>query len=150
MRSLALFALAIFALAPITHGASARIIKVLPQYLDLKGRNSLHPSLFERDAYQAELRANPDKRSALRFDVNWKAPWYEYGALKVRVEVKGMKGRQPKQLALEQSVKSTTMFSEWTGVTLSGEHFQGFEMISWRALLMNGTNVIAEQKSFLW
>ena len=36
--------------------ATGRVIKVLPQFLDLKGRNSLTPSLYERDVYQNVLR----------------------------------------------------------------------------------------------
>ena len=39
----------------------ARITKVLPHLLDDKGRHTLSPSLYERDAYQAELRKNPDR-----------------------------------------------------------------------------------------
>jgi hypothetical protein len=36
----------------------AKIVKVLPHYVDLEGRIALAPSLFERDAYQAVLRLN--------------------------------------------------------------------------------------------
>lgn len=132
------------------HAASAKIIKVLPHFLDWNGRNSLHPSLFERDAYQVELRTNPGKRSALRFDVQWKAAWYEYDALRLRVEVKGLQGKQPTNNVLEQVVKPPTHFSQWTGLTLGGEQFRNFEMVAWRATLVDGTNVVAEQKSFLW
>ena len=53
--------------------ATGRVIKVLPHFLDLKGRHSLSPSLYDRDAYQAQLRQHPEQRSALRFDVHWKA-----------------------------------------------------------------------------
>ena len=34
-----------------------KISKVLPHWLDLQGRHTLSPSLLERDAYQAKLRA---------------------------------------------------------------------------------------------
>ena len=33
--------------------ATGSVIKVLPQFLDLKGRTALSPSLYDRDAYQA-------------------------------------------------------------------------------------------------
>jgi hypothetical protein len=151
MRWSVFTALLVLASALAANAESAKIIKVLPHFLDLQGRDSIHPSLFERDAYQNELRGSPSKRSALRFDVQWKAAWYEYDALKLRVEIKGMKGKQPTHIAVEQAVKPGTMFSKWTGLTLGGEHYQNFgEMISWRAMLVNGTNVVAEQKSFLW
>jgi hypothetical protein len=130
---------------------SAKVIKVLPQFLDLKGRNSVNPSLFDRDAYQNELRGSPSKRSALRFDVQWKAAYYQYDALTLRIEGKGMKGKEPTNFTLEKSVKLGSIFSKWTALTLAGEKYQSFgELISWRATLVSGTNVVAEQKSFLW
>jgi len=49
--------------------ATGKILKVLPQFLDTKGRNSLSPSLYERDAYQVVLREHPERRSAMRFYV---------------------------------------------------------------------------------
>src|ERR1035437_11201808 len=72
--------------------ATNRIIKVLPHFLDLLGRQSLSPSLYERDAYQARLRANPDQRSALQFDVQWKAKVKDTARLKLRLEARGSKG----------------------------------------------------------
>jgi hypothetical protein len=143
--------LAVLAFALVANAEPARVIKVLPHFLDLKGRASLNPSLFDRDAYQAELRGAPAKRSALRFDVQWKAPYYAYDALRLRIEAKGGKGKEPKLITLEEPVKPTTLFSTWTAVTFSGEDYQNLgELISWRATLLNGTNVVAEQKSFLW
>ncbi len=37
--------------------APAKVIKVLPHFLDQKGRHALSPSLYDRDAYQAHLRS---------------------------------------------------------------------------------------------
>src|SRR5258705_13546151 len=53
--------------------ATGRIIKVLPHFLDLKGRHSLSPSLYDRDAYQARLRDHREERSGMRFDIEWKS-----------------------------------------------------------------------------
>jgi hypothetical protein len=143
--------LVVLMFALIANAEPARIIKVLPHFLDLKGRASLNPSLFDRDAYQAELRGASEKRSALRFDVQWKAPYYAYDGLRLRIEAKGGKGKEPKLITLEEPVTPTTLTSRWTAVTLSGEDYQNFgELISWRAMLLDGTNVVAEQKSFLW
>ena len=136
------------AFASIANAQSERIIKVLPHFLDTKGRASISPSLFDRDAYQAELRANQTNRAGLRFDVQWRSTYYP--ALALRVEAKGAHGREPKLIALEQPVKPGN-FSQWTSLSLTGAAYTNFgELISWRALLVNGTNVIAEQKSFLW
>jgi hypothetical protein len=136
------------AFAVIANAESAKVIKVLPHFLDLKGRDAVNPSLFDRDAYQQELRAKPTNRSALRFDVQWKA--HGYDALTLRIDAKGANGREPTSTNLQRQVKSGP-FSKWTQVTLAGEAYKNFgDLISWRATLLDGTNVVAEHKSFLW
>lgn len=140
--------LLLLALAVSAHAESAKVIKVLPHYLDKKGRSSVHPSLFERDAYQAELRASEGKRSALRFDVQWRARGYD--ELILRVEARGIQARQLQKVTLEQPVKSG-WFSKWTSLKIAGDEYKAFgDMTAWRATLWNGTNMVAEQKSFLW
>ena len=52
---------------------SGRVVKVLPLLLDLKGRDAVSPSLYDRDAYQVYLRQHTNEISAIRFDVLWKA-----------------------------------------------------------------------------
>jgi len=138
----------LFAFAIVASAESAKVIKVLPHFLDLKGRSAVHPSLFDRDAYQQELRAAPTNRSALRFDVQWKARGYD--ALTLRIDAKGVKGKEPRTNIVEQVVKPG-VFSKSTQVTLMGDDYKNFgDLISWRATLLDGTNVVAEQKSFLW
>ena len=59
MRALLFFVL-LLGLLPAGRAAEAatgRVLKVLPFYLDAQGRDALSPSLFDRDAYQAQLRA---------------------------------------------------------------------------------------------
>ena len=143
--------LAVLASALVVNAGSAKVIKVLPHFLDLKGRTSVNPSLFDRDAYQNELRSDPAKRSALRFDVQWKAPYYDYDALALRIETRGIKGRVPTTNTLERPLRLSGTFSHWTALKMSGETYENFgELIAWRATLVSGTNVVAEQKSFLW
>lgn len=138
----------VLAFAFAANAQSEKIIKVLPHFLDAKGRASLTPSLFDRDAYQEVLRGSPSKRAGLRFDVHWKASYFP--TLKLRVETKSGAGREPKVNVLEQSVKPGTL-SQWTALTIAGDDYKKFgELISWRATLLDGTNVLAEQKSFLW
>ena len=150
MRWPRLFVLILLAFAVIANAEPVKIIKVLPHFLDLKGRHSISPSLFDRDAYQKELRGHPEKRSAIRFDVDWQAHHFDYSALTLRIEAKGGKGKAPTLVTLEQPVKPGTL-SQWTSVTLGGKRYEDFgELISWRATLLHGTNIVAEQKSFLW
>jgi hypothetical protein len=131
--------------------ASARIIKVLPHYLDLEGRMALSPSLYERDAYQEFLRHHPDKRSALRFDVNWKAKGKRTDTLLLRLELR-CSGRDPLQpVVLERTVHPPRCFSAWSGLLLEGPAYRDFStIIAWRASLWRGDQLLAEQKSFLW
>src|SRR2546422_4200994 len=99
--------------------ATAKIVKVLPHLLDEKGRHTLSPSLFERDAYQAILRKNPDKRSGLRFEIHWKAPGTK--EVKLRVEMRGALGKEPTKATVEKTVTSRSASRKWTDVALTGE-----------------------------
>ena len=72
MTRLPLLFLLFLVFARLVSAADGKVIKVLPHLLDQAGRHSLSPSLFERDAYQAELRKHPEKVSGLRYDVRWR------------------------------------------------------------------------------
>ena len=128
---------------------SVKIKKVLWFYIDKQGRQSLSPSLFDRDAYQAELRGDPTKRSGLRFDVQWSAP---PGAnLILRVEMRGAIGATNTTATVHGRVKKSGPFSRWTKLKLSDEEFRKLgELVAWRATLHQGDLQVAEHKSFLW
>jgi hypothetical protein len=130
---------------------TGRVIKVLPHFLDHKGRHALSPSLYDRDAYQAQLRQHPEQRSGMRFDVLWKAKAAGGAALKLRVELRGIaQGNQPSQRTLETEVKPGWL-GRWTSLTLGGEDYKNFgEVTAWRVTLWDGDRLAGEQKSFLW
>jgi len=131
--------------------ADAKIIKVLPHYLDLEGRHALSPSLYERDAYQEVLRKSPEQRSALRFDIQWKAKGGSPRNLKLRMELRTSKNYLLKPLVVEQSVRKRRWFSSWSALRVSGEQFQQMgELLAWRATLWDGEKLVAEHRSFLW
>jgi hypothetical protein len=133
-----------------SQAASAAILKVLPQYLDKEGRHALSPSLYERDAYQAYLRQHPEKRSGMRFAVNWKAKGHRHEELVLRMELRSG-ARDPSQpVVLEKTVR-THFFSSWSALPISEEQSAEYGNITaWRATLWHGTELLAEQKSFLW
>ena len=54
-----LLLLALMLTIPAAHAGSAKVLKVLPHFLDEKGRMALNPSLYARDAYQGYLRQTP-------------------------------------------------------------------------------------------
>lgn len=127
----------------------ARITKVLPHLLDEKGRHSLSPSLYERDAYQAHLRKHPELCSALRFDIHWTGLELKRDSLKLRMEIR-VSG-EPKSLVIDQAIKPSAFAGHWSQVTLNGDDFKkAGKVISWRATLWEGDQQVAELKSFLW
>jgi hypothetical protein len=129
---------------------SARIIKTLPHYLDLEGRNTIHPSLFERDGYQAELKLHPEKCSGMSFDVQWKGKGVAGELVKVRLEVRGEKTAPRQTETFEQDVKARR-FSQWSSLKVSGPDFtKTGKIIAWRVTIWQGGTQLAEQKSFLW
>ena len=132
--------------------AEGRVLKVLPQFLDQKGQSSLTPSLYDRDAYQAFLRRNPAKRSALRFAIQWKAKLPETVPLQLRAEIIGAaKTDTPKRTSIETEVHQHGRFSHWANLTLSKQQYKDFgDVTAWRVTLWDGNKLLAEQKSFLW
>jgi len=156
MRSrLATIVMVFFLVATLSaSAATGRVTKVLPQYLDLKGRASLSPSLYDRDAYQAQLRKHPEQRSGLRINVNWRGRAPAGSTLKLRAELRGtVKGNLPAQTTLETEVKigKSGTGSGWVKLTLKGEEYKKLgEVTAWRVSLWNGDQFVADQKSFLW
>ena len=151
VRTLKLSA-AVCALALVTgvvEAASARLVKVLPHFMDTQGRVALNPSLYERDAYQVQLRTHPEERSGLRFDVQWRSR--DAAQLKLRVELRGNLGRNGTTAVIEESVKYRGLFTTWSKATLTGDAYKKFgELSAWRTTLWDGEKMVAEQKSFLW
>lgn len=131
--------------------ASGKVVKVLPHFLDLKGRHSLSPSLYDRDAYQAQLRQNPDQCSGVRFDILWRGRSETNEMATLRVELRGTaRGDLPGQTSLETQVRITGT-GHWARLKLDGENYKKFgEITAWRATLWSGDQLLGEQKSFLW
>jgi hypothetical protein len=122
------------------YAATGRVLKVLPHFLDTKGRAALSPSLYDRDAYQVELRDHSEKRSGIRFDMQWKTKGAVWSDLKLRVELRGVaRGESPKQMILERELEAGGWFSHWTSMTLAGAEYKAL-----------GDDLLGEQKSFLW
>src|SRR3974390_3938935 len=130
--------------------AAGRIVKVLPEFLDLKGRNSLSPSLYERDVYQAMLREHPERRSTLRFYIQWKTKGPVWQPLTVRVEMRGIaEGNLPKQLVLAQPVENPGgPLSHWTSVTLSSNDYKRIGSVTaWRVTFWEGKTLLGQEHS---
>jgi hypothetical protein len=149
MRCLLTLVLLLMAGASNVEAAKARISKVLPHLLDEKGRHTLSPSLYERDAYQAHLRKNPDLCTALRFDIRWSGINLKRDSLKLRIELR-VSG-EPNKIVIEEAIKPLGVSGSWSQLTLKGEDFKkAGKLISWRAVLLENDQEVAELKSVLW
>ena len=132
-------------------GEEGKVLKVFPQYLDLEGRHTLSPSLFARDSYQFYLRLRPRERSGLRVAVQWKEKGGEASNLRLRVEMRGLRGNTLREVTLEKPAVKNGWFSHWTEVRLGGADYKDFgELVSWRVSLWNGPKQLSKQQSFLW
>ncbi|MEP6662703.1 MAG: hypothetical protein ABJC04_03465 [Verrucomicrobiota bacterium] len=145
--------LTVFFLAAVcgnTQAAEPALKKVLPHFIDAKGRNSVSPSLYERDAYQFYLRNNPEKRAGIRFDVEWRGT-SKGRKLKLRVEMRGVKSDAIHTETLETIVEKKGWFSTWSSVVLRDDAYKTFgELAAWHATLWDGDQQLSELKSFLW
>ena len=129
--------------------SAPKVVKVLPHFLDLDGRVTLDPSLFERDAYQAVLRTHPVERNGLQFDIQWRAP--ATGQLKLLVEMRGALGPRLTTARLELPLKTGGACSHWSKTSLTSGNYAKFgDLTAWRVTLWNGEALLADQKSFLW
>jgi hypothetical protein len=129
--------------------SSPKVLKVLPHFLDLEGRIALDPSLFERDAYQAYLRAHPIERNGLQFDILWRAP--DTGRLKLLVELRGAVSNHVTSARLELPLHTGGARGHWSKTALtSGDYARFGALTAWRVTLWNGDSLLADQKSFLW
>jgi hypothetical protein len=126
-------------------------LKVLPFFLDQQGRTATSPSLFDRDAYQAHLRDHTNEVSAVRFDVLWKATQPADAKIKIAIELRGIGTNSvPKLQTLETNVMPGS-HRRWTEIPLAGQDYKNFGAITaWRVRLWNGSQMLGEQKSFLW
>ena len=133
-------------------GENASVKKVLPQFVDLKGRHSLSPSLYERDAYQARLQKRPAERGGLRFAVLWRAKSRPVGTLKLRIETRSAQAGQPATSnVFEQPLDWKSSRSRWTEIAIRDEAYAKFgELTAWRVTLWDGDQPLAEARSFLW
>lgn len=128
-----------------------RVCKVLPQYLDAQGRQSISPSLFERDAYQFYLRKTPLKRASLRVQVEYKAKGLDWQKAVLRAELRGLVTNSIQTMTFEEPVKKSGLFNRWAHFDVGGDKYKKFgELVAWRVSLWEGDRELSEQESFLW
>lgn len=136
------------------HSADAvagRVVKVLPFLVDGQGRIATSPSLFDRDAYQAQLREGTNAVSAVRVDVLWKATRAADEQIKLTVELRGVAANGVPTLQTLQTNVVPGTFRKWTAIPLAGEDYKKFgRLVAWHVSLWNGSQLLSEQKSFLW
>ena len=146
-----LVSLGLAAAAQAAEAVTGHIVKVLPFLLDLQGRNSISPSLFDRDAYQAHLREHTNEVSAISYDVLWNATKAPDEKIKIVVELRGLGTKGEPRLKTLEAAGVPRKFRQWTAIPLAGDDYKNFgSVVAWRVRLWNGDQMLAEQKSFLW
>lgn len=148
-----IFIHALIALLLLTGAAQAaepKIIKVLPHLLDVNGRHTVSPNLFERDTYQAKLKANPDLQSGIRYDVHWRAN--AAGEFVLKLELLGrVEQGQVNRRTIETPVTGKRTGAKWSALSFLGADFKEFgPIVAWRVSLWQGDTMLARQQSFLW
>jgi hypothetical protein len=137
--------------ASVARGEEAKVLKVFPQFLDSEGRHTLSPSLFARDGYQFHLLQHPKERSGLRIAVQWKSKGTAGANLRMRVEMRGLRGNTMRTKTLEKSVTKNGWLSNWSEARLTGDDYTDFgELVAWRVSIWDGEKELSSQQSFLW
>jgi hypothetical protein len=143
--------LALLLCAPVGWASEGKVIKVLPQLLDSKGRHALSPSLYERDAYQFVLRKAPAKQAALRLAVQWKAKNVDWSRLTLRAEMRGLTNNSLHSITIEEPAVKNGYFSSWGEFKIEGPTFRDFgQLVAWRVTLWEGDRQLSRLESFLW
>lgn len=142
--------IAAFVFIHTSDAAEPHIKKVLPQLTDTKERNSVSPSLYERDAYQSFLRTHPNERGGIQFMVLWRGS-SKGRDLRLRVEARGVRNDAIRTETVEEPVQKSGWFGTWSALVLRGDKYKNFgELAAWRVTLWDGDKQLSEQKSFLW
>ena len=123
---------------------------MLPHYLDEDGRHTLGVSLLERDLHQKTLRDDPDRISAIRFDIKWSGAGLDPKATKLRLEVRGSKAGA-ESLVIDHNATADILTTTWIPILIPPAEYEKLgKMESWRVSLWEGDRQVAEQQSFLW
>ncbi|HEX4121158.1 MAG TPA: hypothetical protein VH619_11115 [Verrucomicrobiae bacterium] len=142
---------AFLSLTPALWAGTGQVVKVLPQFLDKKGRTYLSPSLYERDAYQFVLRKSPARQAGLDLTIQWKAKHVDWTKLKLRAELRGLTDDTIHTITIEEPAKKPRFFGNWSDLKIDGEAFHSFgKLVAWRVTLWEGDHQLGELKSFLW
>jgi len=141
----------LFWLAPIAQAGEGSVVKVLPQLLDLHGRHTLSPSLYERDAYQSQLRKSRKLRGGARLAVEWKAKNVDWANLKLRAEIRCLLEDNLHTVTMEEPAVKKGFFGYWSEFRIEGADYTTFgDIIAWRVTLWEGDRQIGALESFLW
>lgn len=151
-RIVLLCLLVIFIITPASKTfAEGEIYKVLPHLLDQKGRHTVSPSLFERDAYQEFLRENPALVSGIGYDIHWKCPSGHKRDLQIILEIRGSNNYQASPTKKIIKAKAKKYFKTWSRIKLSKKEMKTIgKIVAWKVSLVEGDKTLTEHFSFLW
>jgi hypothetical protein len=151
MRRIFIALAILLCLAPVLRAGQGSVVKVLPQLLDQRGRQTLSPSLYERDAYQLRLRKDPALRGGARLAVQWKAKKVDWSKLTLRAEMRCLLEADLHTVTMEEPAIKHGWFSSWAEFRIEGADYKNFgQLVAWRVTLWEGDRQIGALESFLW
>jgi hypothetical protein len=151
MRRIFIALVVLLALAPVVLAGEGRVLKALPQLLDERGRHTLSPSLYERDAYQFHLRKDPQLRNGVRLAVQWKAKKVDWAKLTLRAEMRCLLEDSLHNVTMEEPAIKSGHFSNWSEFRIEGSDYAAFgQLVAWRVTLWEGDRQLGQLESFLW
>lgn len=150
MRLFPYILMALFVVGGVSQAAEQRVIKVLPHFMDQEGRHATTPNLFERDAYQAWLRANPEEQSGIRYDIQWQS--FISGEYVMKLELLGRVSEGvPKTKKVERTLVVKNSRRHWDVIKFEGKEFKDFgQIVAWRVSIWQGKDLLTKKQSFLW
>jgi hypothetical protein len=151
MRRIFIVLAIVFWLAPAVQAGQGSVVKVLSQLLDQHGRQTLSPSLYERDAYQVRLRKDPKLRGGARLAVQWKAKKVDWAKLTLRAEMRCLLEDNLHTVTMEEPAVKNGWLSNWAEFRIEGADYKNFgQLVAWRVTLWEGDHQIGALESFLW
>lgn len=142
--------------------AGRHLKKVLFFWLDEDGQYSQHPSMFERDAYQAYLRDNPEEIHGLKVAVLLSGSSGKLESSSLELKIQGPPGpeiKEPLEFRLELADKLDRKLRRWVYWDIDPVNAEASDealkllpesIVSWRLTLLDEGQPVDRLQSYLW
>lgn len=142
--------------------AGRHLKKVLFFWLDKDGQYSQHPSMFERDAYQAYLRENPEEIHGLKVAILLSGSKGKLESSELELKIQGPPGpeiKEPLEFRLELADQVDRKLRRWVYWDIDPVNAEASDgslkllpeaIVSWRLTLLDEDQPVDRLQSYLW